>query len=172
MAQEFFKVSDLLKSGRRQEFSRVLSECYCMTDWITEDYPDHCWHFYHKYVPGLFNGSREIIACRVDGRIVAVAFLKKTLGPTELGPNGHSDIERKLSTLYVDPQYRKSNLTHELLQHCFAWLETTKPLATITEYKLSQFADIIQRYGWVGTQVLEVGYYNENFKEYVFNGYI
>lgn len=169
---DFFKVSDLLKSGNRQEFSKVIAECYCVTDWISKDYPEHCAHFYGKYVPGLFSGSREIIACRIDGKIVAVAFLKKALEPTALGPNGHSEMERKISTLFVDPKYRKNGIACELLQRSFDWLETTKPLATIAEYKLDQFAGIIKKYGWVETQILQDGYYAKNSKEHVFNGHI
>lgn len=169
---EFFKVSDLLKNGNRQEFSKVIAECYSITDWISKDYPEHCAHFYSKYVPGLFSGSREIIACRIDGKIVAVAFLKKALEATELGPNGHSEMERKISTLFVDPNYRKNGIARGLLERSFEWLGTTKPLATIAEYKLDQFAGIIKKYGWEETQILQDGYYNNHSKEHVFNGHI
>lgn len=169
---DFFRVSDLLKTGNRKEFSKVIADCYSITDWISKDYPEHCAHFYGKYVPGLFSGSREIIACRIDGKIVAVAFLKKALEPTALGPNGHSEMERKISTLFVDPKYRKNGIACELLRHSFDWLGTTKPLATIAEYKLDQFAGIIEKYGWEETQILQDGYYTENSKEHVFNGRI
>lgn len=169
---DFFKVSDLLESGNRQKFSQVIAECYSITDWISKDYPEHCTHFYNKYVPGLFSGEREIIACRIDGKIVAVAFLKKALGPTEFGPNGRSEMERKISTLFVDPKYRKHGIACELLRHCFEWLGTTKPLATIAEYKLDQFAGIIKKYGWEETQILQDGYYTKNSREHVFNGHI
>lgn len=168
----FFKVSDLLKNGDRREFSRVIAECYSITDWISKDYPEHCAHFYGKYVPGLFNGSREIIACQIGKKIVAVAFLKKALEATELGPNGHSEVERKISTLFVNPDYRKNGIAHELLRRSFDWLGTTKPLASIAEYKLEQFSGIIKKYGWKETQILQDGYYADNSREHVFNGRI
>ena len=61
---------------------------YMATDWICKDYPDHCDHFFSKYVPGIFDGEREIIACYIDNKIAAVAILKKD---TE---------ERKISTFF------------------------------------------------------------------------
>lgn len=168
---EFFRVSELLQEGKRQEFSQVVAECYSITDWISKDYPDHCAHFYNKYVPGIFRGEREIIAGRLDGKIVAVAFLKKALEPTALGPNGHSELERKLSTLFVDPQYRNIGIASELLRRSFNWLGTTTPLATIAGYKLDQFVHIIEKYGWKETQILP-RYYSQDSAEHVYNGQI
>lgn len=155
---EFFRVSDLLKTGRNKKFSKIVCESYLITDWICKDYPDHTDHFYSKYVPGIFDGGREIISCYIDGKIAATAFLKK------------DEKERKISTFYVKPEYQKRGIATELFGKCFEWLGTTKPLITIADYKLSQFANIIRNYGWVETQVLESGYYNDHSKEHVFNG--
>ena len=52
----------------------------------------------------------------------------------------------------------------------FEWLETTKPLITIADYKLPQFTSIIQKYDWKETSVLENAYYNNHSQEHVFNG--
>lgn len=158
--REFYRASDLLKSGDNQQFSRLIAESYMLTDWISKDYPDHCDHFYSKYVPGIFDGEREIITCYVDGKIAATAFLKKDAE------------ERKISTFYVDPCYRKAGVATALLEKCFAWLGTTRPLVTVADYKLEQFAGIIKKYGWQETQILTKGYYNDHSVEHVFNGEI
>lgn len=170
--REFLSASELWHEKKLGAFSDLVNASYQLTDWISKDYPDHCLHFYGKYVPGIFSGSREIIACRIDSKLVAVAFLKKALEASQLGPNGHSEMERKLSTLFVDPNYRRQGIADELLQKSFAWLGTTKPLATIAEYKLDQFLSVIKKYNWQETQILEPGYYNNHHREHVFNGKI
>ena len=104
------------------------------------------------------DGEREIITCYIDNKIAAVAILKKD---TE---------ERKISTLFVKPEYQKRGIATELLEKCFAWLETTRPVITIADYKLDQFAKVIEKYGWTETEVLADGYYNDHSREHVFNG--
>ena len=76
-SREFYKVSDLLKAGENKKFAKIIAEAYMVTDWICKDYPDHCDHFFSKYVPGIFDGEREIIACYIYNKIAAVAILKK-----------------------------------------------------------------------------------------------
>lgn len=157
---EFLVASDLLKNGENKKFAKAIYESYVITNWISRDYPDHVDHFYSKYVPGIFDGEREVVSCYVDGKIAATAVLKKTAE------------ERKISTFYVKPEYRKCGVATALLEKCFQWLQTTKPLATIADYKLEQFARIIEKYQWQETEVLELGYYNDHSREHVFNGRI
>lgn len=157
-ARIIYKVSDLLKASRNIEFSEVIAESYIITDWIDKDYPNHCDHFYSKYIPGVFDGSREIISCYVGSKIAAVAILKK------------DSEEHKISTFFVKPEYQKQGIATMLIEKCFDWLGTTKPLITIADYKLPQFASIIKRYDWHETQILDIGFYNNHSKEYVFNG--
>lgn len=157
-SREFYKASDLLKAGANKKFAKVIAEAYMITDWICEDYPDHCDHYFSKYIPGIFDGEREIITCYMDNRIAAVAILKK------------DNDEKKISTLFVKPEYQKRGIATELLEKCFAWLGTTRPLITIADYKLNQFTKVIEKYGWVETEILADGYYNNHSREHVFNG--
>ena len=46
------------------------------------------------------------------------------------------------------------------------FLETTKPLITLADYKLPMFQPIIDKYGWELTEVVE-GLYNDKLKNYV-----
>ncbi len=157
---EFIKASDLLKAERNKSFSKLVAESYMITDWICEDYPLHCEHFYCKYVPGIYDGEREIISAYVGGKIAATTFLKK------------DKEEKKICTLYVKPDYQKQGIATKIVEKSFEWLGTTKPLITIADYKLDQFSSIIKKYGWEETQVLEEGYYNDRSREHVFNGKI
>ena len=93
-----YKASELLKENKNKRFAKVIAESYALTDFICEDYPQHCDHFWSKYVPGIFDGEREIITCYVDKQIAATAFLKKV------------GNERKISTIYVKPEYQKQGI--------------------------------------------------------------
>lgn len=155
--RSYVSASDLVKAGKRMKFSKLVAESYMVTDWISDDYPDHVEHFYAKYVPGVFAGEREIISCYVGGKIAATAFLKK------------DEEERKISTFFVRPEYQKQGIATELIEKCFDWLGTTKPVITIADYKVDQFAGIIKKYSWEKTNTLDEGYYNSHSRECVFN---
>lgn len=149
--------SQLLADGKHQELSRLIFDSYKLTDWISKDYPNHFNHYYGKYVPGLLNGEREIISCYIDGKIVGTAFMKK------------DSKEKKLSTLFVLESFRGQKIASELLRYGFSWLGTSRPVATIADFKLEQFKAIIQQYHWEVSRVLDMGYYNSHSREYVFN---
>lgn len=153
-------VASGLIAENRKLFSRVIAESYNITDWICGDYPKHHEHFWTKYVPGIFVGDRQIIACYVRNKISGVAILKK------------DSEETKLSTLYVSDKYRGKGVATAILEEAFKWLGTCKPLITIADYKVAMFKGLIEKYGWELTQVLESGYYNDRSKEYVYNGKI
>ena len=78
--------------------------------------------------PGIFLGKRNIISCYIGGKIVATSFLKK------------DDKECKISTLFVNRGYRGNGIGAELLEKCFCWLDTSKPLITIADYKACQLS--------------------------------
>lgn len=152
--------SKMIERKQTIAFSRLIHESCVFTDWINKDYPKHLETFYKKYIPGIFSNTREIVACYDDADMVAVIFLKK------------SPREQKISTLYVEPGYQGKGIANNLLKMSFDWLGTTKPLISIADYKLPQFAGIIERYGWEEKQILSDGYYNSHSREHVFNGII
>ncbi len=156
---EVVKASDLLKKNENEKFARMIAQSYIITDWISKDYPDHCDHYFSKYVPGVFSGEREIIACYIRGEIVAMAALKKT------------NEERKISTLFVKENARGNKIASRLLEKSFQWLGTTTPVATIADYKLDQFSAIIKKYNWKQTGKLEKGFYNDHSQEIIFNDF-
>ena len=157
---EFFRASVFIKAGRNEDFAKLIVKSYLITDGLCKDYPMHCEHFFGKCVPGILRGEREIISGYINGEVVATAFLKK------------DKAESKIGTLYVKPEYRRQGIGTALIEECFEWLGTTKPLVTIADYKLAQLAKFIKRYDWLETQVLEAGYYNNHSREHVFNGVI
>ncbi len=150
--------SGMLEKSCHQAFVNLVADGMRLTDWITADYPNHIKDYYTKYVPGIFTNEREILVGYIKDEPVAVVILKKT-----------SD-ELKISTLYVVRGLQGNGIATKILECAFKWLGTTKPLATLAEYKAEQFQGIIKRYGWTQTQILEQGYYNNRHREYVYNG--
>lgn len=138
-------------------FKRLADELYDLTDWICDDYPYHFDHYYNKYLPGLKDGSREIIGCYIGKRPVGVIILKRT------------DEEDKICTLFVEDEYRGKGVASLLIKHGMRFLGTTTPVITIADYKVPQFEGIIKKYGWRHTETLEKGYYNDRSTEWVFN---
>lgn len=153
----FSRASELLVENP-QRFAVVIAECYQITSWLTQEYPDHTRHFFTKYVPGIFTGEREILARCDHRKVIATAIFKKT-------PD-----ERKISTLFVAPDFRHQGIGATLLEAGFDWLGTTAPLITIAGHRIDAFAPFIEKYGWVETGTLKDGFYNPHTREHVFNG--
>lgn len=142
------------------KFSKLASDSYTVTDWITKDYPKHFEHFWTKYIPGIFSGEREIIGIYDSCKLVGLVILKK------------DEKEAKISTLFIDERYRNRGLASKLIKESFKFLNTDKPLISIAEYKVDMFISIIKKYNWKLTQVLNSEYYNGKYKEFVYNGKI
>lgn len=120
------------------------------------DYPEfHHW-FWHKVVPGYENNTRGIFV-RADGnRITGIAIAKRGL-------------ERKLCTLWVDEAFRDRGLAGSLADEAFNWLQTRKPLFSVSKKKLNEFRGLLRSWDF-GSGVQYEGYYHQSATEIVFNG--
>lgn len=148
------------KDTNHKMFSDIISKAYNVTDCICKDYPKHFEWYWGKTVPAVLKGTREIIIVTMNKKIAGVVFLKK------------EDGECKICTIFVFEKYRRRGIATILLKEAFEYLGTTKPLVSISSYKVEQFYAIIKKYGWRETQILDEGYYNDTSKEIVFNGTI
>ena len=63
----------------------------------------------------------------------------------------------------------EQHLGTRMIEASMNFLETTKPLITLADYKLPMFQPIIDKYGWELTEIVE-GLYNDRAKELCFNG--
>lgn len=142
------------------KFSKLVSDSYAVTDWITKDYPKHFEHFWTKYIPGIFSGEREIVGIYDVCKLVGLVILKK------------DEKEAKISTLFINERYRSRGLASKLIKKSFNFLNTDKPLISIAEYKVDMFFSIIKKYNWKLAQVLDSEYYNGKHKEFVYSGKI
>lgn len=152
------KASELVKQEKLDDFAKLVLDGYSLTSDIVRDYPQHFEHYWSKYVPGVIEGTREIIAEYCGSVISGIIILKNESG------------ECKICTLLVRDEYRHMGIGTRLLEEGFKWLGTSRPLITLADFKLEQFSSIIAKYHWQITDMLELGYYNNHSRELVFNG--
>ena len=142
------------------EFMYLANEIYQIIDSIGEDYPKHKEWYFNKQLPAITSDERNILFVRNPDNpkeILAMACLKK------------DREEQKICTLYVSDKYRGLGIGTSLIETSMNWLLTTKPLITITEYKLEMFDAIIKKYNWELTDIV-TGLYNDRYKELCYNG--
>lgn len=113
--------------------------------------------FHNKVAPGLRNGSRKLFVENVADRIVGIAIAKRT------------SSERKLCTLWVAPETRNYGVAARLANEAFGWLGTTKPLFSVPDVRINEFAGLLRRWDFVETQSVE-DIYRPASREFVFNG--
>ena len=153
---EIYKLSSFIKNPSL--FIKLAKSAYLVTNSFCKDYPKHFKWYWTKEIPRVFNGTGEVIICVINNNIVGVACLKK------------DNTESKLCTLFVTESFRKKHIATRLLEQSFDFLGTSKPLATIAEYKLPMFEHIIKKYNWKLTLIKNKGYYNNTSRELVYNG--
>lgn len=149
-----------LVNENRCAFAILIAKAYEVTDYLCKDYPNYFNWFWLKTIPAVINGTREIFVCTISQEIAGIVILKK------------EDCEQKICTFLVLESFRGKHLAAILLEKSFDFLGTTKPLISIASDKLDMLKNIVKRYGWKQTQVLNKGYYNKTSQEIVFNGKI
>lgn len=143
-----------------EEFAELAKKIYDITDFICEDYPEHKEWYFHKQLPRTFTPNGEILFARSeedDNTIIAMACLKK------------EEEEKKICTLYISDKCRGQHLGSRMVEESIKFLETTKPLITLADYKFPMFKPIIEKYGWELTEVVS-GLYNDKARELCYNG--
>lgn len=157
---EIFSAKELLKNGTSTEIVlKLCNDAYQIVGFLTEDYPKHKSWFYAKQLPETLNldAKRDIIfAIKKPNYICGTAFLK-------------NDTEKKICTLFVVPNERGQGIGSLLVEKAMNILNTSKPMITFDNGKYEMFKGLIEKYGWVQTQMLD-NYYLEDKKELVFNG--
>lgn len=146
---ERFSLSDMQNSI----FSIASNELYLVTDYNKLQYPNYCRWFYGTNIPRVLSRKGEIIFY-VDGcsKIAGLVILKK-------------DVELKICTFMVRPEYRRMGLGSKLAEDSFENLGTGFPKITIPETRIDEFEPLITKYGWVESRVID-DYYSP---EIVFN---
>lgn len=153
---KIYTLSSLI--GNHQLFCKFAQDAYSATDCLCQDYPKYFEWYWSKDLPRVFNGTGEIVVCTIDDNIAGIASLKKI------------NTEKKICTFFVVKEYRGQHVATKMLEYIFEYLGTSKPLITITDYKVLSFVPIIKKYNWKLTQITSKGYYNNASCEFVYNG--
>lgn len=110
------------------------------------------------FLPGYaLKTGREIILCEIDYTLAGLAIVK------------NDDEEKKICTLRVRKEYQNIGIGHDLVELCFEYLNTDKPMVTIQRNKVKQFEGIIKYYDF-RLEEMQKHYYNIFGTELVYNG--
>lgn len=153
---KIYTLSSLIDN--HQLFCKFAQDAYSATDCLCQDYPKYFEWYWSKDLPRVFNGTGEIVVCIIDDNIAGIASLKKI------------NTEKEICTFFVVKEYRGQHVATKMLEYIFEYLGTSKPLITITDYKVLSFVPIIKKYNWKLTQITSKGYYNNASCEFVYNG--
>ena len=110
---------------------------------VKDDYPDYRTWYQTIQIPGIYNGTRNIIIAHIKERIVGFISLKKT------------SEEKKICTFYVEKNFRRNKIGMLLAAKAVEYLEEDKPLITIPLDKLNEFAHIAAKYDWQISDIKE-----------------
>ncbi|MFG1371466.1 GNAT family N-acetyltransferase [Xanthobacter oligotrophicus] len=113
--------------------------------------------FWGTVVPGASNGTRLVHSVIRDERIVGVLIAKLDV------------FERKICTVWVDDTCKGTGMGVRLIRQACSWLGTRRPLASVPEERMTEFAAVLPRMGFELTQCLD-SFYRTGRKEFVFNG--
>jgi hypothetical protein len=119
-------------------------------------YPGFADWFWGKVVPGL-GRTRRIFRVGPVSQPAALAIAKLEGG------------EAKICTLWVSPTERESGHGRALFGEAIQWLGVERPLFTVPEERLAEFAPLLSRFSFKRTASIE-SLYRAGSVEHVFNG--
>lgn len=156
---EIHDIQELLKQGYSVEYiNKILNKILILSMQVKDDYPDYRQWFQTVQIPGIYDGTRNIIVAHINDKIVGFVSLKKT-------------DEKKICTFYVEKNYRKNKIGALLAEKAINYLEEEKPLITIPMDKLHEFIKIAYKYNWEVTEIKE-NLYRTTTPEVIVNGSI
>ena len=155
---EIHDISELINQGYPLEMlQKILNDILVLSMQVKKDYPDYRNWFINTQIPGVYDGTRNIIVAHIKDRIVGFVSLKKT------------PSEKKICTFYVEKNYRRNQIGTLLVEKAVEYLEETKPLITIPMNKLNEFIKIGNRFNWEITDIKE-NLYRTTTPEVIVNG--
>lgn len=155
---EIHDLSELINQQYPLEIiQKLLNDILVLSMQVKNDYPDYRNWFISTQIPGIYDGTRNIIVAHIKDKIVGFVSLKKT------------KEEKKICTFYVEKNYRRNQIGTILVEKAVEYLEETKPLITIPMNKLNEFIKIGNRFNWEITDIKE-NLYRTTTPEVIVNG--
>lgn len=121
------------------------------------EYPLHnIW--YEKMIKSMEEKSdREILAVFENDILLGTAILKNTVD------------EKKICTFRVKSNYQKRGIGKQLMLKSFEYLETDKPIITVSQQKNHEFKRLLDFFGF-NLESIYWGKYVKGSTEFVYNG--
>ena len=92
---EVYSLSSYINILSYEDFIKLATEIYNITDFISKDYSDYKKWYFNKQIPRVITGDGEVFFIRDDdNKIIAMTSLKRCYD------------ERKICTLYVASEYK------------------------------------------------------------------
>ena len=110
-----------------------------------------------KVIPGIYRGERTVLVEQRDSIVAGLLIVK------------HTDLERKLCTLRVRPDFESKGLGVRLFETAFDLLGTERPLLSVSESSMVKFARLFAHFGFAQEAVYE-GRYLPRIQEFAYNG--
>ncbi|WP_342051589.1 MULTISPECIES: GNAT family N-acetyltransferase [unclassified Cupriavidus] len=124
---------------------------------LSDYYPEFDKWYNQKVLPGIQSGERSIILTYSSQALSGLAIVKRT------------DTEKKLCCLRVVPGFQGSGSGLKLFEKAFDILETTSPLLSVAEERLSVFEKLFDYYGFeLARHYRDI--YRPQKSEFSFNG--
>lgn len=144
---KIFDIQSLLE--KKMDISYILRDVKIAME---KDYPDFYNWFNNKVIPGLENGTRNIIVMYKKNKLIGFTNLKKT------------EKEKKMSNLTV-----KSSLFYEkqwnlIVNEALNWLETEDPVIIMSKLETYKSINLIISRGWYLTDKVKN-------RDYILNRY-
>ncbi len=149
---------EMLSKLSNIENSLVSQEIYQFLRILNVEYPafkNWYWSLFDN--EGFILNNREILYCKADNSIVAVAILKFNID------------EKKICTFRVKKKYQGQGIGTMLMEKSLECLQTDKPLITVYKSKAKQFEKLFKYYNFKQEQSLK-NYYRCFNTELSFNG--
>lgn len=157
---EIHNLDELIANNYPPEVvQKLINDVLILSMQVKDDYPEYKTWYQQVQVPGIYDGTRNIIIAHINDRIVGFVSLKKTA------------TEKKICTFYVEKGFRKNHIGQLLATKDVEYLEEDRPLITIPMDKLNEFTKIADRYGWQITDIKE-NLYRTTTPEVIVNGKI
>lgn len=137
-------------------FNTYISKVYQELKHLDKIYPNFNHWFYNKVITGIHKKEREILIYEYNHHVAGISIIK------------NSEIEKKVSTLYVNPIYRKMGIGKKLLIHSMDILNTDKPLITLTSSNYVYYKRIFDYFNFCQTDVIK-DLYVIGFDELIYN---
>lgn len=116
----------------------VYDALFNLTRSLVWNYPKYKNWFYGTFVAGLKKGERLYLMAQENDRIVGCTFLK------------NAPDEKKLSTIYVVPDYRKKGLGQSLMRESLKILGSGVVLS-VSDKNLSDLQPLLEKFSFQKT---------------------